>query len=660
MSLPRSLRITLAGTGLLISALALAALVLLNLDWNRLRPWVNARASGALGRPFEVRGALELHWQPGRGDGWRAALPRPQLLARDVHLGNPAALVAAGAPPEMGSAQTLTLALELLPLLERQLSVSSLGFEQARLHLLQLPGASPNWLLAPAPASAWRLRIHNLAFSHGQLRYTDQYRGIEALAAVDTAEPGSSYGVRWSLTGQWQGQAVEGSGRAGALLALQQALPYPVAAELRVGSTRIALEGTLSNPAALAALDLQLAVSGASMARLYGLSGLLLPETPAFRTAGRLRATLGPHSRFVYAPFSGKVGASDIGGQLEWRSATPRPLLRATVHSNLLQLADLAPLIGADSNASKRAREVAPVQPGNKVLPVEPFRPERWTSLDAELSFTGKQIVREHALPLRNLSAELRLKDGVLTLAPLRFEVAGGQVQGKVRLDGSASEGLQASLEAQARQLQLRQLLPALEGVPASVGALNGRLTLAARGESVAALLGAADGEVSAVINEGSVSKLLLEKMGLNFGSVVLTTMLGDHPVRLNCLVSDFSFQHGIMRSRSVVADTEDATIGVAGSVDLARERLDLTLKPDSKGLRLLSLRAPLYVRGSFQHPELSVDKRVLALRAGGALALAALAPVAALAPLISLTGEASPGCAQLLATARAAERARR
>ena len=54
-----------------------------------------------------------------------------------------------------------------------------------------------------------------------------------------------------------------------------------------------------------------------------------------------------------------------------------------------------------------------------------------------------------------------------------------------------------------------------------------------------------------------------------------------------------------------------------------------MTINPNSKGLRVLSLRAPLYVRGSFMQPDVSIDKGVLAMKAGGAIALAAVAPAA-------------------------------
>jgi uncharacterized protein involved in outer membrane biogenesis len=80
---------------------------------------------------------------------------------------------------------------------------------------------------------------------------------------------------------------------------------------------------------------------------------------------------------------------------------------------------------------------------------------------------------------------------------------------------------------------------------------------------------------------------------------------------------------------------------------------MNMTLHPKTKGLRLFSLRAPLYLRGTFSKPDVSVDKGVLALRAGGAALLAAAAPVAALLPLIHAGPGENSDCARLLAQAR-------
>ncbi|MES2346991.1 MAG: AsmA family protein, partial [Pseudomonadota bacterium] len=434
----------------------------------------------------------------------------------------------------------------------------------------------------------------------------------------------------------------------------QQSVPYPLAANLNVGGTSIAVEGTLTKPAALAAIDMRLKISGPSMARLYGLTGVLLPETPPFATEGHLTGNLGAHAgHWLYDRFTGRVGNSDIEGRLDFKTGQPRPLLTGAVQSKLLQFSDLGPLIGADSNASKQARGVEAVQPGNRVLPVEKFRTERWTALDADVGFKAQRITRDKDLPIANLDTMIHMKDGVLSLTPMNFDVAGGRFTSNIKLDGSGRlnpNAIRAELKASARKLKLKQLFPRIEEMQATVGEVNADLSLSATGNSVAGLLGSSNGELKGVINEGSVSKLLLEEMGLNIGNVVLTKVIGDKQVKLNCMVTDFSVTNGLMRSRLFVVDTSDATISVAGTVNLDNEKMDLTLRPDAKGLRVISLRAPIYVRGTFKDPDVSVDKGVLALRAGGALALAVMAPVAAILPLVNAGPGETTGCEALLA----------
>lgn len=57
---------------------AITLLVLLNFNWNLARPWINARTSEALGRPFIIAGDLSLSWekQPsiGQNQGWSVSI----------------------------------------------------------------------------------------------------------------------------------------------------------------------------------------------------------------------------------------------------------------------------------------------------------------------------------------------------------------------------------------------------------------------------------------------------------------------------------------------------------------------------------------------------------------------------------------------------------
>lgn len=301
-------------------------------------------------------------------------------------------------------------------------------------------------------------------------------------------------------------------------------------------------------------------------------------------------------------------------------------------------------------------RGATTAQPANKMLPVEPFKTGRWTSIDADIRFDAEKIIPKKDLPIQKMSTHLRLQDGVLSLLPLTFQIAGGVLTSDITLDGSGREGknaIRADIKARARNVNLHKLFPHYPMLQASAGKIDGDARLSAVGNSVSSLLGAANGEVKLLVSRGSVSKRLLETMGLNIGNVILTHMTGDSQVDLNCMAAEFGVQNGMMKIRNFVVDTDDAVLDVTGTIDVSRERLELTLKPTSTGMRIFSLRAPIYVRGTFLRPETSVDKGVVALKIGGAIALAALAPAAAIIPLINIKPREDSQCAKLLAAAR-------
>lgn len=651
-------KIILGVVGLLVAIPAIALAILLTYDWNKARPWLNDKTSEAIGRPFVIAGDLSLSWEkqpiPDRDKTWRDYIPWPHLVANDVTVGNPVEIGG-----QMAGVDQFSFSLNPLALLDRRINIPVLRFEAPQVELLRDAKGKNNWTFRQADKpSPWRLDLERVVFTKGVVHFKDAVEKADITADVDVISDGSPYGVGWKARGTFNGAPVTGSGKAGAVLSLkQQTTPYPLQADMRIGAVRVALEGTLTKPTQLAALDLRLKLSGPSMARLYAISGLVLPETPAFSTEGRLIAALEAKSkRFTYDNFSGKVGSSDISGRLEYQTGVPRGKLSGKVVSKLLQFSDLGPLIGADSNASKTARGVAPVQPTGKVLPVEPFRTERWTAIDADVHYAAERIIRDKTLPIKKLSTHLILDNGVVSLVPLNFDMAGGNLSSTIKLDGSGREGknaIRATAKVSARHIKIKELFPTIPDLQATVGEINGDAQLSATGNSVASLLAASNGEVKTMIEQGTISKLLLEQMGLNIGNVVLTKLFGDKQVKLNCMATDFGVTNGLMQTRMFVVDTEEAIITADGTINLANEQLDLTLRPDTKELRIFSLRAPLYVRGDFNKPDVSVDKGVLALKAGGAIALGLAAPVAALLPLVNAGPGKDSACARLLASAK-------
>ncbi|WP_353155576.1 AsmA family protein [Herminiimonas fonticola] len=639
------------------SAIVFACVIfLLAFDWNHARPWINAHVSEATGRDFAINGDLDLAWQrPQVSTGtWRDWVPVPRLSAQDVTLANPDG---SQTGPNMVEVGHITFSVNPLPLLNKTIVIPTLQLDDPIVKLERLRDGRNNWTFKQNAPSAWALDLQGLLFHEGEISLRDELKHIDAKASIDTLEPDAAndFVMGWKLSGTFNGARISGDGKVGALLALKNVdKPFPLQAQLNVGQTSIRVKGNVTKPQDLAAIDMQLHLSGASMADLYPLTGITLPKTPEFSTEGHLIGTTNAlGGNWTYDKFSGKVGASDINGTLTYESKKPRPLLSGSVVSNLLRLSDLGPVIGADSNQSKKERGVAVTQPANKILPVEKFTTERWGSMDADVKISGRKIIRDASLPIENLDTHLKLNDRVVTLTPLNFGVAGGNMTGNIKLDGRDNI-IKAEAKISARHLKLKQLFPTFQPMQASFGEINGDTSLSATGNSIASMLANSNGEIKALINEGTISKLLLEQIGLNIGNIILSELFGDKQVQLNCMATDLAVTNGIVQTRTLIVDTNDATLYVTGKIDLAQEKLDLTINPKSKGLRIVSLRTPLYVAGDFKTPRVNVDKGVLALKAGSAIALGALAPVTALLPLVNVGSNEESKCKVLLKEAQA------
>lgn len=671
-------RKTLAWIGGIVVLLVVVLVVIIStFDWNRLKPTINAKVSEVLHRPFAINGNLAVRWlrEDGQG-GWRAWVPWPHVIAEDLTLGNPDW----SKTPEMASLKQVELRLSPLALLSQTVAIPRIDLKEPKAKLERLADGRANWTFTfdaadpNAEPSNWKVDIGAIGFDKGQVSLNDQtlktrldvlidslgkpipFSEIvgekEAKKSQDKGAVPQDYAFALKVNGEYHGQKLHGTGKIGGLLALRDTnQPFPLQAQVSIADTKVALAGTLTDPLDLGALDLRLKLAGSSLSNLYPLTGVTLPDSPPYSTDGHLTAKLreANGATFTYDNFNGKIGSSDIHGDLSFVASKPRPKLTGKLVSNQLLMVDLAPLIGADSNDKQKARGGSSKQPVDRVLPVEEFRTERWRDMDADVEFTGKRIVQSADLPFTDLYTHVVLNDGVLKLEPLRFGVAGGKLDAQINLNGRDTP-LQGRAKLTARNFKLKQLFPTFEPMKTSFGELNGDATISGTGNSVARLLGTANGNLKMLINDGAISRSLMEIAGLNVGNYVVGKIFGDKDVKINCAAADFGIKDGLATSRLFVFDTQNAIIYIDGTANFASERLDLKITPESKGFRVFSLRSPLYVRGTFAHPDAGVEAVPLLLRGAGMVALGVIAgPAAGLLALVAPSGDVPNQCAPLL-----------
>jgi hypothetical protein len=667
--------------GILLLLVVVIVVVIATFDWNRLKPTINQKVSAEINRPFAIRGDLGVAWERNRSEpGWRSWVPWPHIHAQDIMLGNPPEI------PDvtMVHLQRVDATISPLALLGKQVYLPWIKLQQPVAKLVQTADKKNNWTFNlagsdqkqdDAAPSAWSFRLDNIAFDQGQIGYRDAINKADVqvtvdplgkpvpyaqLAGGDDKQQGAAdFVFGWHASGTYNNEKLNGDGKIGGMLSLRsQTTPFPIQADLRNGTTRVRVAGTIQDPMNLGGVDIRLRFSGDTLANLYGLTGILLPDTPPYETDGHLTARFqqkgGPV--FHYQNFNGHIGDSDIHGSLTYTQGKPRPKLAGALESRQLRMADLGPLIGVKSGKgsekteqAKAKRGEATSQPADRVLPHDKFDTKSWDVMDADVKFSGKRIEHSSSLPISDLSTHLTLKNGDLLLDPLRFGMAGGNLNATLHLEGDKSP-MRGRIDLHARNLKLRQLFPDVEAMQSALGQMNGDATLSGRGNSVADLLATSNGELKLLMNDGLISRSLMEIVGLNVGNYVVGKLFGDDEVKINCAAANLQVNNGLASSRLFIFDTENAIINITGTTNFANERLDLSINPDSKGIRIITLRSPLYVRGTFKNPDAGVKAGPLIARGAAAVALGAVvAPAAALLALISPSDNDDNQCTRVL-----------
>jgi AsmA protein len=614
-----------------LGAIALTlAVAVATFDWNWLKPYAEQHLSESSGRRVALVGDVAV-----------ALSLTPRVHLEQVRIANPPWAHEA----QMLEADAVDLTIDLRRLWAGEHYFPEVTLTRPKLALEVSPDGRRNWYLdREQKDERAALRVGRLQVDAGTVVFHDPAQRTELHAALSSASDNDGQAnLVFAASGRWRGQPLQASGSGGPVMSLRDdSVPYPIKFRANVGGTEADVDGSVTGLTALRAADLKLALRGRNFAALYPLLRVALPPTPPYRIAGRL---LQNGQRLRYEQFRGRVGSSDIAGNIGLDLSAAKPAVKADIVSNTLDLADLGPLIGVPAMA-------APASAKQRLLPDEAFKRDRWQSIDMDVRFAGRHLLHAARLPLDDFAMHAVLKDGVLRLDPLAFGVGGSAFSSQVTLDGRG-EQLQGKLGMQVRQLRLNRVAPAINLPDAKIGDIGADVELAGRGNSVARLLANADGHVRLAVNDGEVSKLMLKLLGLDLGGYLWTRLTGDRDVPIRCAVANFDARHGVLEANTLVFDTSDTIVLGVGKINLADETLALTIHPQPKQPSILSLRTPLHLGGSFRQPQLKLDQATLAARGGAALGLAILNPLAALLPLIETGPGQDSDCTQLMASLR-------
>ena len=116
-----------------------------------------------------------------------------------------------------------------------------------------------------------------------------------------------------------------------------------------------------------------------------------------------------PPAWWKFHQFNGKVGSSDLAGDIDVDTKSQRPVVTAGLQSKLVDLKDLGGFIGASPGETEKGTKTAPSN--GKVLPTDPINLPKLNAADVHLKYHAVRI-QGRRQPLENMQANLDIVNG--------------------------------------------------------------------------------------------------------------------------------------------------------------------------------------------------------------------------------------------------------
>ncbi len=459
--------------------------------------------------------------------------------------------------------------------------------------------------------------------------------GAPAPAERVTLAKGES-GLRLKANGQYRKLPVRVELRTAGVLGFlaegKEAQAQPLSLRATIGRADLSFDGSTTDPLHFAALKGKFSLAGPSLAAAGDPLGITLPTTPPFKTSGWLVKDEG----LWKAVFdSAAIGSSHLNGAFTYDTRRKVPLLSGRIGGSRLVLADLGPAVGTPSQPSGARKVAAP----GRVIPDKEFDLPSLRAMDANIVAEiamfdpGTDVIE----PLRPARVHVLLADGVLTLADIEGVTAQGRLAGYLQLDGRGKDALWTA-DLRLLSVNLAQWLRVKRAgnePPYLSGKMDALVKVKGRGRSTAEILASLDGDIRVHLRDAAISHLAIEAAGLDVAQALGVIIKGDKPLQIACNVADLDVKDGVAKPKVFVINTDVTTLWIDGTVSLRDESLDLRAVVSPKNFSPFTLRTPVHVKGTLGHPKVSLELGKLAGKAGAAVLLSLLNPLAAIIPFI-------------------------
>lgn len=545
-----------------------------------------------------------------------------------------------GSRPELAKIASLSVTVEILPLLSGRVVIPRLAIGGADILLETNDKGLPNWAFQESESADGEAdgggdsgggvlpQLGELALENITVVYKDGVSGEQqqvALTKLGLIGEGADGPLKLELDARWNEEPITGAGTLPNLATLASGgAPIPMKLALRAFALAIGVDGTVTPASAGPSFDLALTVKGKNLAGLRPLAGDALPKAGPLDLSTGIKG--GPDA-LTLKGLKLVFGKTDLAGDLTVSTKGARPRLDGTLTSKRIDLNELMP---PEAKGGAGGKGATATEKKARVFSEEPLPLDGLKAADAKLELTIGELITP-SLPLKDVKVSLSLEGGKLKVAPFSTKVADSDLAGAVLLDGAAATPT-LDLKLNSKALDLGKLLTQADVTDMLQGTASLDVALTGRGGSVAAIMASLSGHSRLLMGEGRAKTEAFDVLvgGLSQVMGSLFSKKSKWTV-VECIASDFEIKDGLATSKVNAINTEHVLVIGEGEVDLGKEALKMKLTPKPKSATL-NVSVPIKVGGTFLEPSFAPDELATARRLGGLLGAAVFPPAALIA----------------------------
>ena len=270
-----------------------------------------------------------------------------------------------------------------------------------------------------------------------------------------------------------------------------------------------------------------------------------------------------------------------------------RPSVSGEVIFDVLNMADL------DGDSFQPVRRI-----------VDSIAPQSEENQGIDLSFADLDLsvnVREFILndtDIGDLRTPVRLQNGALKIGDISGTFSGGDLSGMLALDASSLPA-QMTADLMLKEWVYGDLQRAAFGRADIEGEAQVKVNLASSGETYGGLRANLSGAAGLIAGEGHFPAEMLNLWNSGLVNMLVPDLDAEAETQLNCAVIEFALENGVADTATLFFDGKRMTLQGQGTIDLVNERIDLILKPESKGIELLKVSPAVKVTGALTSPDI-------------------------------------------------------